>query len=70
MLEEASIVSATGTDICIAVLKTVDDIISIYWKSVYKISRIWLGVVIFTSFYLESRIWPDAISGSWSEVAA
>jgi hypothetical protein len=35
---------------------------SISWESLYKISRSWANVLIFTSFYLESCIWPDTVS--------
>jgi hypothetical protein len=29
---------------------------------VYKISRSWVDLLIFTFFYLESSLWPDTIS--------
>jgi hypothetical protein len=42
---------------------TVDCSTSISWESVHNISRSLAVVLILTSFYLESFIWPDAISG-------
>jgi hypothetical protein len=41
---------------------TVYDSTSISSESVYIISRSWVDVLIVTSFYLESCLWPDAIS--------
>jgi hypothetical protein len=38
-----------------------NDSTSISWESVFKISRSWLNVLIFTPFYFESFICPDAI---------
>jgi hypothetical protein len=32
------------------------------WEAVYKFSLSWVDVMIFTSIYLESFVWPDAIS--------
>jgi hypothetical protein len=36
-------------------------VLSISLESVYKISHIWVEVLIFMPFYLESCIWPDVI---------
>jgi hypothetical protein len=38
-----------------------DDSTTISWETMYKIEWSWLDVLICTSFYLESCIWPDAI---------
>jgi hypothetical protein len=43
---------------------------NISWESVHKILHSWVDVLIFTSFYLESCVWLDVISDSWSEAAA
>jgi hypothetical protein len=39
-----------------------DNSTSIYFESVNRISRSWVDVLIFKPFYLESCMWPDAIS--------
>jgi hypothetical protein len=39
-----------------------DDSVSVSWELVYKISCNWRKCWSSTSFYLESCIWPDAIS--------
>jgi hypothetical protein len=40
----------------------VDGSTSKSWKTVYKISRSWLDVLIFMSLYLEPCVWPDGMS--------
>jgi hypothetical protein len=53
--EGVSIISGTGATICTAGVvpaANVDDSTSISMESAYKISRSWVDVLIFTSFYL------------------
>jgi hypothetical protein len=38
-----------------------DDGTGLPWEPMYNISCSWVDVLIFTSFYLESCIWPDVI---------
>jgi hypothetical protein len=44
----------------------VDVSADIFWESGGKILRSWTDVLFFTSFYLESCIWPDEIS-QWTD---
>jgi hypothetical protein len=54
----ASIISGTGDAICKAVLVALCN----GRELVCKISRSWIHVLIFKSFYLESCVWPGVIS--------
>jgi hypothetical protein len=58
--EWVSIISGTGAAIGTAVL--VARCTNIFWESVHKISHSWVDVMFSASFYLESCMWPDAIS--------